>query len=62
MPWLGGLNVPENSDKPKMKLSELTDLYDIEYDSKDIQHTPEKGKTDYDIEIEEIDAIMEEEF
>ncbi len=53
--------MPPTEEKIKIKLSELTDMYDIEDDTK---HTPEKEdkKQDYDITIEEEDAKLEEEF
>ncbi len=53
--------MPE-SEKPKMKLSELTDLYEIEDDSKDSKNIPEKEKSDLDIEIEIEDEKLEKEF
>ncbi len=55
--------MPE-SEKPKIKLSELSDLYDIENDSEDTKSIPEKEvkKSDLDIEIEIEDGKLEEEF
>ncbi len=55
--------MPEQTEeKPKIKLSELTDMYDIENDIKDTQLTPEQEKSDYDFVIKVEDKKLEEEF
>ncbi len=50
-------------EKPKMKLSELTDLYDIEYDSGQKEEIPSKvpldKKMEDDIEEAEEELRME---
>ncbi len=55
----------QESEKPKIKLSELSDLYDIEDDSnRDGKKSivQKEGKTDLDIEIEIEDGKLEVEF
>ncbi len=49
------------NEKVKIKLSELTDMYDIEDDSKDIKHTPEKEDDDWETTIEMGDKELKEE-
>ncbi len=67
MQYKGGLNVPDQSEKIKIKLSELTDMYDIENDSsqdKDTENIPEKkiGNAEIDEHEEELETAMEDEF
>ncbi len=57
------------SDKVKIKLSELTDMYDIEDDSKDTKNIPEKEQGNViasNAEVEEheeqLERELEEEF
>ncbi len=50
------------SNKPKIKLSELADIYDIEEEDKLENLEEVKNKSDYDITIEEEDKKLEEEF
>ncbi len=47
-------------DKVKIKLSELTDMYDIEDDSKKPEVKEQKQK--YEVTIEEEDEKLSEEF
>ncbi len=50
-----------NEDKPKIKLSELTDLYDIEDDTKSVVSTTETEKIDLSHKnFEETIEIIEE--
>ncbi len=59
MLWQGGLNVPEQSEKVKIKLSELTEMYDIEEDvfkDKDIENIPEKESN---ASVETNEEVME---
>ncbi len=57
-----GINLVE-SDKVKIKLSELTDIYDIEDDSNQkITETVTKSKKTYDEVIDDADKHLEESF
>ncbi len=52
-------------NKVKIKLSELTDMYDIEDDTKDMENIPEKEskneKDSIELRIEQEDANLEQE-
>ncbi len=54
----------ESTGKVKIKLSELTDMYDIEDDSDKVDDDTRKAETksDLDLEIEIEDKKIEEEF
>ncbi len=50
-------------EKVKIKLSELTDIYDIEDDGKDVEKVVTKNETqnmDWDETIDEGDKVLEE--
>ncbi len=57
--------MPEQSDKPKIKLSELTDMYDIEDDGKEEgEHVNSANDSNADVETKEeyMEREIEEEF
>jgi len=51
------------NEKPRIKLSELTDMYDIEDDSKDTKNIPEVDETkagEWETTIEQGDKQLED--
>ncbi len=56
--WQGGLNLAE---KPKIKLSELADIYDIENDEVQKIEATVKAVVNADVEFEDFTDVADEE-